>query len=607
MKQYSIWSNYRYAYVPLWNKKKKIALCTIAEAVFYVFVPVVGMMITSMIIGGLEQGISVPDLVVRILTAFAVYGVLNMVKGYLEARGGEQYIEVRTELFIMDQIEKDLTVSMEQYEDKEIHKLKEKSDECLWANMSGLEGFYRHNSDLLKSVLGLVVYALLVGSMNWKILLMLVGMSAVSAAAAYNVTRYYQKIKDPLAEQYMTMHFINRAVDDIQGGKDIRIFGLEGWIIGKFDAAIRRCRQLRFHRDMRSYGSNILDTVLDAARDLVCYGYLIVQLANGMRLSEFVFYLGLIAGFSSWIGMISKSLVSVRQDSDSINDLRAYLDLEEEKPSGEAVDCSAWTDIEIVFDHVSYRYCGAEAETLHDVSFRLAAGEKLALVGVNGAGKTTIVKLMAGLYFPTSGTVYVNGVSTRDLDRKSYFARQAAIFQEPFQISYSIGENIALSETYDREKLWRVLAQAGLDQKVRSLAGQLDTHLGKDIAPDGIALSGGEMQKLLLARALYRDASLIMLDEPTAALDALAETEIYEKYRTLLQGKSVLFISHRLASTRFCDRILLLSGGCVREQGTHEELMRQQGAYHDMFQVQSRYYQDAKQKNGGLLQGAAGK
>ena len=119
---------------------------------------------------------------------------------------------------------------------------------------------------------------------------------------------------------------------------------------------------------------------------------------------------------------------------------------------------------------------------------------------------------------------------------------------------------------------------------------QLDTHLGKDIAPDGIALSGGEMQKLLLARALYRNAALVMLDEPTAALDALAETEIYEKYKTLLQGKSVLFISHRLASTRFCDRIILLSEGRIQEQGSHQELMHAQGAYYEMFQVQSKYY-----------------
>ncbi len=589
MKKDSLWSNYRFAYTPLLRHKKKIVLSTVAEAVFYVIVPVVGMTITSMIIGSLEQGVSVWKLVVRILLAFTGYGVLNMVKGYLDARGNSQYIEVRTELFIMDHIKKDLTISMEQYEDAAVQKLKEKANDCMWANMWGIEGFFRHNSDLLKSVLGLLLYMLLVGTMNWRILLLLVGISLVSASAAYMVTRHYEKMQDPLSEQNMTMNYINREVDDVQGGKDIRIFGLGSWIIGKYDRAIKNCRRLYFRLDMWEYGSNILDTVLDGVRDITCYLYLILQLSQGMRISEFVFYLGLVSGFSSWISMISKSVVAVKQDSDRICDLRAYLGLAEDAPSGKKVDGA---EIEVVFDHVSYRYQGAEEYTLRDVSFRLAPGEKLALVGMNGAGKTTVVKLMSGLYLPTSGAVYVNGISTRELDRNSYFARQAAIFQEPFQTSYSIGENIALAESYDGDKIWEVLSWAGLDKKVRSLDRQLETHLGKDIAPDGISLSGGELQKLLLARALYRDAPLVMLDEPTAALDALAETEIYEKYHTLLHKKSVLFISHRLASTRFCDRIILLADGCIREQGTHEELMRLQGAYHEMFQVQGRYYDD---------------
>ena len=536
MKHYSIWSNYIFTFKPLWQQKRRIALCFLAAAVLFVAVPVVGMMITSMMIGSLEQGISMQRFVCRALLAFAGYGVLSMAKSYLDARNDGQYIEARTALFLMDWIKKDLTVSMEQCEDAQIQKLKKKSENCIWANEWGIEGFMRHNLDLLKSLLGLFVYTLIVGIMNWKILAMLVGMSAVSAAAAYGVTRYYEKIKDPLAEQGVTMGYINREVDDVQSGKDIRIFGLGKWIVGKYDQAIKKCRRLYFQRDIREYGSNMLD--------------------------------------------------------DNISELRNYLLLEEEAPSGGKL---AETDrIEVVFDHVSYRYHGAEEETLHDVSFRLASGEKLALVGLNGAGKTTIVKLMSGLYLPTSGTVYVNGISTRALDRSAYFAKQAAIFQEPFQTSYNIAENIALEETYDRAKLWKVLAQAGLDEKVKSLDRQLDTHLGKDIAQDGIMLSGGEMQKLLLARALYREAQLILLDEPTAALDALAETEIYQKYQTLMQGKSVLFISHRLASTRFCDRILLLAEGRIQEQGTHEELMQEQGAYYQLFQVQSKYYDKAE-------------
>lgn len=592
MKHYSIWSNYIFTFKPLWQQKRRIALCFLAAAVLFVAVPVVGMMITSMMIGSLEQGISMQHFVCRALLAFAGYGVLNMAKSYLDARNDGQYIEARTALFLMDWIKKDLTVSMEQCEDAQIQKLKKKSENCIWANEWGIEGFMRHNLDLLKSLLGLFVYTLIVGIMNWKILAMLVGMSAVSAAAAYGVTRYYEKIKDPLAEQEVTMGYINREVDDVQSGKDIRIFGLGKWIVGKYDQAIKKCRRLYFQRDIREYGSNMLDTALDAVRDLVCYLYLILQLSQGMRISEFVFYLGLVAGFSNWIGMISKRVVSVKQESDNISELRNYLLLEEEAPSG--VKLAETDRIEVVFDHVSYRYHGAEEETLHDVSFRLASGEKLALVGLNGAGKTTIVKLMSGLYLPTSGTVYVNGISTRALDRSAYFAKQAAIFQEPFQTSYNIAENIALEETYDRAKLWKVLAQAGLDEKVKSLDRQLDTHLGKDIAQDGIMLSGGEMQKLLLARALYREAQLILLDEPTAALDALAETEIYQKYQTLMRGKSVLFISHRLASTRFCDRILLLAEGRIQEQGTHEELMQEQGAYYQLFQVQSKYYDKAE-------------
>lgn len=592
MKHYSIWSNYIFTFKPLWQQKRRIALCFLAATVLFVAVPVVGMMITSMMIGSLEQGISMQRFVCRALLAFAGYGVLSMAKSYLDARNDGQYIEARTALFLMDWIKKDLTVSMEQCEDAQIQKLKKKSENCIWANEWGIEGFMRHNLDLLKSLLGLFVYTLIVGIMNWKILAMLAGMSAVSAAAAYGVTRYYEKIKDPLAEQEVTMGYINREVDDVQSGKDIRIFGLGKWIVGKYDQAIKKCRRLYFQRDIREYGSNMLDTALDAVRDLVCYLYLILQLSQGMRISEFVFYLGLVAGFSNWIGMISKRVVSVKQESDNISELRNYLSLEEEAPSG--VKLAETDRIEVVFDHVSYRYHGAEEETLHDVSFRLASGEKLALVGLNGAGKTTIVKLMSGLYLPTSGTVYVNGISTRALDRSAYFAKQAAIFQEPFQTSYNIAENIALEETYDRAKLWKVLAQAGLDEKVKSLDRQLDTHLGKDIAQDGIMLSGGEMQKLLLARALYREAQLILLDEPTAALDALAETEIYQKYQTLMQGKSVLFISHRLASTRFCDRILLLAEGRIQEQGTHEELMQEQGAYYQLFQVQSKYYDKAE-------------
>ena len=248
--------------------------------------------------------------------------------------------------------------------------------------------------------------------------------------------------------------------------------------------------------------------------------------------------------------------------------------------------------IDIVFDHVSFRYEGAKTDTLHDVSFSMKAGSHMALVGLNGAGKSTIVKLISGLYLPTAGHVYVNGIDTRVLNRRTYMQHEAAVFQDPMIISYTIAENIAFSETPDEARIWDAIEAAGLKDKVSSLKDGIHTYLGKDVSENGIYLSGGETQKLLLARALYRHPKFILLDEPTAALDALAESEIYEMYSTILEGKTALFISHRLASTRFCDDIILLENGQIKEQGTHDELMACGGTYAALFEVQSKYYKE---------------
>ena len=227
---------------------------------------------------------------------------------------------------------------------------------------------------------------------------------------------------------------------------------------------------------------------------------------------------------------------------------------------------------------------------LNEISFSLKSGEHKALVGLNGAGKSTLVKLISGLYLPTKGTVYVNGIDTRELDREVYYRHESAVFQDTFTLAYSVAENVALNEQWDEEKVWECLEKAGLSQKVTALPQGLSTNLGKELSQDGVRLSGGETQKLLLARALYRDPSIILLDEPTAALDALAESEIYEIYNRTLADITALFISHRLASTRFCEEILLLSDGRIAECGSHEELMEQKGKYYELFLVQSKYY-----------------
>lgn len=290
---------------------------------------------------------------------------------------------------------------------------------------------------------------------------------------------------------------------------------------------------------------------------------------------------------------MSYHLVKLKECSHSVSEMRQYIDLETEDEKRKEIPTNQFEKIEIVFEHVFYQYENSHVPVLEDVSFTLNQGEHKALVGLNGAGKSTLVKLMTGLYLPTKGHIYVNGIDTRMLNKEEYFKHQAAVFQEAFITAYSIAENIAMEEKWDEKRIWESLSQVGLYEKVKGLDKQLETYLGKDLSEEGISLSGGETQKLLLARAIYRNPALVVLDEPTAALDALAEAEVYELYNHTLRNRTALFISHRLASTRFCDEIILLADGKIAECGTHDALMEKQGIYYELFKVQSKYYEQS--------------
>ena len=252
---------------------------------------------------------------------------------------------------------------------------------------------------------------------------------------------------------------------------------------------------------------------------------------------------------------------------------------------------------DITFDHVSFSYAGADKKALNDSSFTIESGEHVALVGPSGGGKSTIVKLICGLYQPTEGNITINGIPLGSLNPAQYYKAIAAVFQDPFALSFSIAENVSCSplEETDRNRCREALIRAGLWEKIASLPQKEETYLGKYMADDGITLSGGEMQKLMMARALYKNCHLLLLDEPTAALDAISENKMYETYSTLLKNKTALFISHRLASTRFCDTILFLENGKIKECGTHDELIALGGSYAHMFEVQSQYYQETEE------------
>ena len=307
-------------------------------------------------------------------------------------------------------------------------------------------------------------------------------------------------------------------------------------------------------------------------------------------------YFTAVSGFTAWITGILNEFAVLHKESLDLNTIREYLDVPEPFRFEGGVpipDLSGGCEIKL--EKVSFCYPDAEKDTIHNLDLTIAPGEKLAIVGLNGAGKTTLVKLICGLLDPSAGRVLLNGIDIRDFNRQEYYAAFATVFQDFSVLDISVAENVAQRfDGIDRDRVNDCLALSGLTEKIGELPNGIDTKIGRKIWDDGVELSGGQTQRLMLARALYRSAPMLLLDEPTAALDPLAESDIYTRYNEMTQGKTSLFVSHRLASTRFCDRIVFVSDGRISEEGTHTELLERGGEYAKLYDVQSRYYQEGR-------------
>lgn len=375
--------------------------------------------------------------------------------------------------------------------------------------------------------------------------------------------------------------------------KDIRVFGMQGWLSEFFDRVFKhRCDWYRKQDKWENKWETLETFVNQLIGDFIAYAYIIYLVVNGnVGVGDFVLYFNSILYFSRSVRGWCDNFSAYQWLSDNIAFLRNYLSLKENTKRNEGKPIPDG-ECEIVFKNVSYTYYGADKPTINNISFTLHKGERLALVGLNGAGKTTLIKLMCGFYDPTDGEILLNGINVKEYNREEYFNVFSAVFQDISVLPVTIAQNISqnVSDEYDDEKINIALKQSGLYEKVQSLPLKEKTMLVKTVYENATELSGGQIQKLALARALYKNAPVLLLDEPTAALDPIAEQEMYLKYADFAKGKSSVFISHRLASTRFCDKIILIENGAISEYGTHTELMNVGKKYAELFMLQSSYY-----------------
>jgi ATP-binding cassette subfamily B protein len=348
--------------------------------------------------------------------------------------------------------------------------------------------------------------------------------------------------------------------------------------------------------------ANMSDSIFSIIRNLIAYTILVTMVINGeINAAEFTFMIGIIIGFSVWLNQLSQSYGRLKEASVRIDSFREYMSMDDGVNINEGEDVNSLLDKElsIEFRNVSFTYPNSDLPTIKNLNLIIKPGEKIALVGVNGAGKTTIVKLLTGLYNPTEGEILINGISINSFNRYDYYRLFGVIFQDINILPFTIAQNISgvVDQEIDYKKVNDVIKKAGLDEKIASLQKREHTNITQVIDDSGIMLSGGETQKLMLARALYKDSPILILDEPTAALDPLAEEALYLKYHSLTKNKTSIFISHRLSSTQFCHKIIYLEDGIIEEIGSHKELIDKKGKYYNMFEIQSQYYKENKKED----------
>lgn len=597
--KYNLWQNTGFMLRTSRKYAKSVFPLCIVLALLSAGKSVAELLIAPAILNKIELSASLGNVVFTIAAFALVLMLLSGLRSYVDTNALFGRIAVRSQGIYLSISRKYAETSYPNLLNTDFLALGEKASAACSANSEASEAIWTTLTDLMTSCIGFIVYLALLTNLNLWLAALVAATTAVSYFASKRINEWGYLHRSEELELTKRIEYANKTATSREFAKDIRMFGLRGWLEDLWGSTMRLYSAFCAKRERKYIWANIIDIVLTFLRNGIAYAFLIgITVKNGLPASQFLLYFAALSGFAQWVVEILDKLSVMHRQSLDISTIREFLDWDEpfDLNGGERIAFEPNKQYEIRLDNVSFRYPKADKDTLSHINLTVHPGEKLAIVGLNGAGKTTLVKLVCGFLDPTEGRILLNGEDIRKFNRNDYYALFSAVFQEFSVLDVTVKENVAQCvDGIDETRVWQCIDKAGLTEKIKSLPKGIETHLGRRVFKDGVEFSGGQTQRLMLARALYKNAPILVLDEPTAALDPIAENDIYQKYNDMTHGRTSFFISHRLASTRFCDRIIFVDGGKIAEEGTHDELLKNGGGYAYMFEVQSKYYRSDNQ------------
>lgn len=597
-KKGTLLSNLKYIMGYAWSQDKVLFAQCGVYTILASIAPFIGIFLPKFLIDELLGQRRIEIILMTLIGFFLLSSVVNYSIAWLRCAYSPRVTKIRTDYITMIS-DKIMKMDFKNTEDPEVlNKIKSVMN-AVMSNNTGVEGVYHTLLGLFGRLTAFIGYISIVLFLSPWILLFLIINVLISYALTMRVKKYEYSQKEKAADKDRRTFYVFDTMYDFAYGKDIRIYDLKNILIDKFKKF--RGERIDISNDVqeKQLKVKIVDVILLVIRECVVYGYLIYNvLFTGMGIGDFTMYFSTINGFGDWMKGILDDLANIKAQNMYLDDMREFLEIKSENKE-KTRDIPIDSSYEIEFKNVSFKYPKTDKYIYKNLSLKIKKGQRLAIVGINGAGKTTFVKLLCRLYEPTSGEILINGVNIKDFSKEEYYKILSVVFQDIKTFAFTVAENVSLEnlEDVDREKVLHCIEKAGVGDKINSLQKGIDTSLLKILDGEGVELSGGENQKLALARALYKNGKIVILDEPTSALDAVAEYNIYKGFDELIGDKTAIYISHRLASTKFCDVIAFFENGEIVEYGTHEELLKKNGKYSDMFNIQAQYY---KEESGAL-------